>query len=72
MSSQAVIFGWSLLASLMGRSSFRLGLQQGTARIAFADPLRVLRTWGVGLLISSSQARSSPKLACCNFSDVLV
>src|SRR5215204_187212 len=31
------MFGWSLLASLMGRSSFRLGLQQGRARIAFAD-----------------------------------
>jgi hypothetical protein len=49
MSSPAVIFGRPLLPSLMGRSSF-LGVR---ARIVLADP-RVVRIWGVGLLIPSS------------------
>jgi hypothetical protein len=52
MSNPAVIRGCCLLLSMVGRSSFRSGVR---ARIAFADPLRVLRIWGVGLLIPSSQ-----------------
>jgi hypothetical protein len=63
MSNPAVMFGSSLLPSVMGRSSFHLGLQQGRARISIADPLRVLRTWGVGLLISSSESPQKAKFA---------
>ena|SRR5215207_9895906 len=43
MSNPAVIFGCSLLKSMVGRSSFRLGVRASTV---FADPLRVLRTGG--------------------------
>ena len=48
MSNPAVTFGCCLLPSMEGRSSFPLGIR---ARRTVADPLRVLRTWGVGLLI---------------------
>jgi hypothetical protein len=47
--SPAVIRGWLLLPSSMGRSSF-LGVR---ARMAFADPKGTAQ--GVGLLISSSE-----------------
>src|SRR5215203_7271750 len=43
MSNPAGIFGCSLLKSMVGRSSFRLGVRASTV---FADPLRVLRTGG--------------------------
>jgi hypothetical protein len=43
MSNPAVTFGCTLLLSMVGRSSFPLGIR---ARILLADPLRVLRMGG--------------------------
>ena len=47
MSNPVVVFGCPLLPSMVGRSSFRLGVR---ARIAFADP-KGSAYLGVGLLI---------------------
>src|SRR5215207_9199390 len=62
MSNPAVTFGCCLLPSMVGRSSFPLGLR---ARRTVADPQRVLRIWGVGLLISSSENSVMAKFAEC-------
>ena len=63
MSNPAVMFGWSLLPSMVGRSSF-LGLR---ARIECLQTFRVLRIWGVGLLISSSENSVNPKFSVVEF-----
>jgi hypothetical protein len=60
MSSPAVMCGCSLLPSMVGRSSFHSGPKR--ARLTVADQ-RVLRTWGVGLLISSSENSVKAKFA---------
>jgi hypothetical protein len=52
MSNPAVTFGCCLLASMVGRSSFHNGPLRARQPLQI---LRVLRIWGVGLLISSSE-----------------
>src|SRR5215218_10788946 len=54
-SNPAVIFSCALLPSMVGRSSFPYWALEP---VEYLQTLRVLRIWGVGLLISSSESGS--------------
>src|SRR5215213_4269138 len=69
MSNPAVTFGCCLLASMVGRSSFHNGPLRARQPLQI---LRVLRIWGVGLLISSSENSVKAKFAFWGFSEVRI